>query len=461
MKKAVLTIAIILSAVIALFGCGSPRNKSVPIDAYLLRELSNLATTIDVSDYNISAEEFDKVINDFLENNTDIFYIGNAYEYTQIDDAVDVVTLQYTDTPENIKVRYRQIREGIELSVYELLYSELSAYADEIDLSAYKIPPSDMELLFKGFLSVHTKLYYVDSELEFVYSNGIVGVIYPHYISDKVPPPQPTDSPTPPPSEQPQSSEAPPPTQKPPAPETLTLEELLVREIESYAKSIDISSYAIYESELSDVYFGFMDEHPELFYAQGRVSYSEDSSGKITIVYPFYSAEPDVITVQRREFEAAVDAAVAAIPVGLTDAEKVVAVSDYLCVNATYDLTYEHRFAYDILVLGIGVCNGYADAYNVILSRLGIESFKLISIGMNHAWTMVKINGEWYHCDATWNDPTPDVGNVYHSYILLPDDVMSDNRHNHYGWVETAPPADDYTYVDAYWITESSPINFG
>ena len=66
---------------------------------------------------------------------------------------------------------------------------------------------------------------------------------------------------------------------------------------------------------------------------------------------------------------------------------------------------------------------------------------------MNHAWNQVKLNGQWYHIDVTWDDPTmanntsltstEDIyGNCRHTFFLLSDNGIKAERH--YGWDTSA-----------------------
>ena len=53
--------------------------------------------------------------------------------------------------------------------------------------------------------------------------------------------------------------------------------------------------------------------------------------------------------------------------------------------------------------IGESVCEGYSKAYTMLLAKAGIESY-LVS-GNNHMWNLVKIDGEYYQTDVTWDDP--------------------------------------------------------
>ena len=49
---------------------------------------------------------------------------------------------------------------------------------------------------------------------------------------------------------------------------------------------------------------------------------------------------------------------------------------------------------------------------------------------MNHAWNLIKIDGEWYHIDVTWDDPTPDLlGRVNHVFFLISDDAIASSEY--------------------------------
>lgn len=93
----------------------------------------------------------------------------------------------------------------------------------------------------------------------------------------------------------------------------------------------------------------------------------------------------------------------------MTDWEKVDAVNDYLCAVITYDLDY--YTAYDALVNGLARCQGYANAFKVIMDKLGINCDIIYGDADNgsgetvsHAWNRVIIDNYYYLIDVTWND---------------------------------------------------------
>ncbi len=90
-------------------------------------------------------------------------------------------------------------------------------------------------------------------------------------------------------------------------------------------------------------------------------------------------------------------------------------VHNYLIDNIEYDKEVNSRNTYDIygaLVNGKCVCEGYAKAFKYILDGMGIECTLVIGKATNssgrsesHAWNYVKLDGNYYAVDCTWDDP--------------------------------------------------------
>ena len=79
---------------------------------------------------------------------------------------------------------------------------------------------------------------------------------------------------------------------------------------------------------------------------------------------------------------------------------------------------------------------------------MGIKSLVVSEPKINHAWNMVKIDGEYYHVDVTWNDPVPDrQGRVLHTYFNTSDRKMLQGKHV---WDQSKYPActsEKYSYI--------------
>lgn len=109
-----------------------------------------------------------------------------------------------------------------------------------------------------------------------------------------------------------------------------------------------------------------------------------------------------------------------------TEYEIALFMHDYLINNADYDLTYTHYFPDGVLLHGTGVCQSYATAYQILMEEMGVECVFVIGVaGEDHSWNMVKINGDWYHVDCTWDDPVGAAGGENHSYFCISDEMMA------------------------------------
>ena len=102
---------------------------------------------------------------------------------------------------------------------------------------------------------------------------------------------------------------------------------------------------------------------------------------------------------------------------------------DWLTLNANYDYSLTKFYPSGVLLDGTGVCQSYALAYDMLLKAVGMESVYVTGTagGGSHAWNIVKIDGEWYHIDCTWDDPG-EGGLEGHDYFCLSDEKMAQDH---------------------------------
>ena len=144
---------------------------------------------------------------------------------------------------------------------------------------------------------------------------------------------------------------------------------------------------------------------------------------------------------------------------GMSDWQIALSLHDYLAVHASYDESLKNHEAYDLLVKGTAVCEGYAQAYQDLLDLAGIDNILCTSISMDHEWNMVRIGQSWYHVDVTWDDPVSDrLGRVNHNYFLLDDSTISDQDHEHYGWTKVYSANDPSLVSNGFWFGITSQI---
>ncbi len=140
----------------------------------------------------------------------------------------------------------------------------------------------------------------------------------------------------------------------------------------------------------------------------------------------------------------------------MSDLEKALALYDFIVETIAYSEPIDKLLdgsdnysMYSYMIAGLlldrrGVCSAYAKLYASLLNEVGVPAITVASSSMMHEWTMVCIDGEWYHCDPTWDDPiydqgmttygdanqdTVDEGAVTHHYFLKSDDEIRELDH--------------------------------
>ena len=182
-------------------------------------------------------------------------------------------------------------------------------------------------------------------------------------------------------------------------------------------------------------------------------------SGSVVSLIPVYSASAERAAEMIAEVDGIVNEIVDGIPDGADKVEQLLYVHDWLVLNTSYDTTLSIHDAYALFTQGTGVCDAYSFAMMAVCMRLDIPCVRITSDSMNHAWNRVQIDGEWYHIDATYNDPTPDrIGRVYHVNFLVSDAKLLTQDHSGF---ETGFCTSD-RFDDGFWReTKSQVVRFG
>ena len=134
----------------------------------------------------------------------------------------------------------------------------------------------------------------------------------------------------------------------------------------------------------------------------------------------------------------------------LSDVDKVMAVHDYLIDHIEYSNPHIRSFAYGALIEGKAVCQGYAQSLAMILNNLNVECHTIVAMtkGSNpvlHEWVRVKLDGEWYYIDLTWDD-TPWAEDKNYKYFLINTDMISRDHETGYS-LAGGPEADGSKYL--------------
>lgn len=110
-----------------------------------------------------------------------------------------------------------------------------------------------------------------------------------------------------------------------------------------------------------------------------------------------------------------------------TDYEKALWLHDWLLKQLEYDNSLKWSSAESALTRGLGTCQAYESAYSKLLTAAGIENSETRDTYDGHTWNAMKLDGNWYQVDCTWDDSDSNYYNFdqRHLYFALTDELMA------------------------------------
>jgi transglutaminase/protease-like cytokinesis protein 3 len=149
----------------------------------------------------------------------------------------------------------------------------------------------------------------------------------------------------------------------------------------------------------------------------------------------------------------------------MSNYDKELAIHDWIIEWADYDTEVVNRSPnakpnpdndnpYGVLVGRRGVCDGYSTTFKLFMDMLGIECITVLGSSFEgqdeitvrgivfnnldvHGWNMVKLDGEWYCVDLSWNDIFDDNEVNRHYYFNVTSDLMRKTNHQ---WDDSKVP---------------------
>ncbi len=211
----------------------------------------------------------------------------------------------------------------------------------------------------------------------------------------------------------------------------------IVRGVESSAESISVFNGVnpITKEELETVFDAYRRDHTEHFWLGNGYTISYDSTTAVAhSIAPTYTLSGAALESAKTAFNVAVAEMLSGITSTMSEYEREKLLHDRLAEKATYDDTAANAHnAYGALVENRAVCDGYANALQYLLQKAGIQSFILSGFGQNpatgvaerHKWNVVRIDGKYYHVDATWNDQGE---HIFYAYFNKKDEVIAEDH---------------------------------
>ena len=202
------------------------------------------------------------------------------------------------------------------------------------------------------------------------------------------------------------------------------------------------------------IYYLYMFDNPEHFYLANNLMITNSNGGGLILYYAIgrnsgeYSGHnkdsltkelKDKIIAKKQTFEKEVNQILSTIPANAPDVWKEKLIYDRILMDSHYNLgaqwdglAEDNWTAYGILVNKTGVCESYAEAFQTLCLYADIKCTGVVgTAGGGHKWNCVELDGEWYMCDITFDDPIGgEEGAAYHSYFNLTSEKMAEYNHD-------------------------------
>ena len=216
---------------------------------------------------------------------------------------------------------------------------------------------------------------------------------------------------------------------------------LLYNGIAAFASDIAFDTPCA-QADLERAMYVILYDCPELFQLEGHYQYAVDTKDSVHSLTPTYQMTETEYQTRLAQTLAVIDA-LPGLPADKSDAYAVeLAVFRALKALSTYD--DQRPFcgsAFSPLLNGYAKCDGYAQALLLALRRYDIACAMVSGDATDrndnnttapHSWNYVLIDGEWYHCDLTWDDLNMDDANAdfhgYLPYFNITDEAMLKTR---------------------------------
>lgn len=156
-------------------------------------------------------------------------------------------------------------------------------------------------------------------------------------------------------------------------------------------------------------------DHPELYASEGYQMTKQLVNDKLTRIdfASKYNMTPEEEIENQAGIDAYVNTCFANMPAGLDDYGITKYIYCYVIEHTNYKKGCAHnQNICSVFLYNESVCLGYTKAVQYLLRKQGIESTIVCGTMKEqlHGWNLVKLDGQWYHLDATWGDASYSYG---------------------------------------------------
>ena len=182
---------------------------------------------------------------------------------------------------------------------------------------------------------------------------------------------------------------------------------------------------------LSEILLQLRLDCPEIFYVTG-FSYRFRPEASSVELIPEYLFDKGKIRTHQQATKARIQKLIRPIQ-GKSDRDKEQYIHDFICQNVRYD-KLKKPYSHEILgplSQGVSVCEGIAKAVKALCDAAGVWCIIAISennpekgIKYRHTWNIVRLDGKYYHLDATFDNSLGKGGPIRYDYFNLDDSAL-------------------------------------
>ncbi len=238
----------------------------------------------------------------------------------------------------------------------------------------------------------------------------------------------------------------------------------ILTRIYSMPESFDIPR--IDSMQLDDVFWALLCDNPDMIFLGRRCTLITGVLGTECTIE--YCMEKEEYEACREKLDTVRDSVISGLTNPEDEWQTELEIHDFIVNGCEYFISegdLSTSSAYGALVKGAAACEGYSKAAKLLLDAAGIESTVLSGVSTDsdgnegaHMWNAVKIDGEYYYLDCTWDDPVSDDGmsvRIYSYFNIDNETIKKTHSEFSHDFNCTATAANYYIKTGRYFETYS------
>jgi|GEM_PF-5829232 len=179
------------------------------------------------------------------------------------------------------------------------------------------------------------------------------------------------------------------------------------------AESKFVPSYEFDKATINTILKYIAYDQPQLFWFEPSktILNFNGSTGNVSEIEPGYNSLADDLEYNQGLIED-VTAQILSEAAGLSDLDAERFFHDYICKNVTYQSGIYDQNIYSTFVENKTVCAGYTRSLQYLMMKRGVPCYFCVGTMYSveekdwvyHSWNIIKLNGNYYNCDITWDD---------------------------------------------------------